>query len=224
MVCLRRILWLGGFRPWLPIFIAFLFPATVAFGQGGDYVLSKGDQLLINVQGYSEFTSTTTVKANGTVTLNLIGDVQAAGLTKDEFIGSLQKRLSEYIQGEIKVTVSILSSVGQGILILGGVNRPGNFPIATEVVLLEALSVAGGYVTDANLKKIKVFHKDKRLAPTEIDLEYYIDHSDIENMPKVQPGDMVFVPVRQNFIREFGEFFRDVAFFFALFRIGETRY
>jgi protein involved in polysaccharide export with SLBB domain len=154
--------------------------------------------------------------------MNLIGDVEAAGLTKDEFIGSLKKRLAEYIKGDIRITVAVLTSVGQRVTVLGAVGRPDNYPIASEMNLLELMSLAGGYQQDARLNRIKIFHKDKLQPPSEVDLESYIDRSDIENMPKVRAGDIVFVPKQQNFIKEFGEFFRDIAFLFTLFRLTDS--
>ncbi len=203
-------------------FCTFAGQSVLAQNQSGTYVIGRGDQLLITVLGYNEFTSTQTVKDNGAVSMPTIGDVEAAGLTKDEFIGSLQKRLAELVQGEIRITVAILSSVNQRVTILGAVTRPDNYPIANEISLLELVSMAGGTLSDARLNRIKIIHRDKLIPPSEVDLEYYIERSDIEGMPKVRPGDIVFVPRQQNFIREFGEFFRDVAFLFTLFRLTDS--
>ena len=193
-----------------------------AQNQGGDYVIGKGDQLLVTVFGYNEFTTTQTVKDNGAITMPLIGDVEASGLTKDEFIGNLRKRLAEYVQGEVKITVAILASVGQRVTVLGAVTRPDNYPIANEMNLLELVSMAGGYLPDARMHRVKIFHKDKLIPPTAVALESYIERSDIEGMPKVRAGDIVFVPRQQNFVKEFGEFFRDVAFLFTLFRLTDA--
>ena len=189
--------------------------------QTADYVYGKGDQLQVTVLGYNEFTTVASVKENGMLAMPMIGDIQAAGMTKEEFIASLQKRLAEFIQGDIKITVAVLSSVGQRVTVLGAVVRPDNYVISSEVSLLEIITMAGGYSADARLTRIKIIHKDKLNPPSEVDLEYYIERSDIENMPKVRPGDIVYVPRQQNFIREFGEFFRDVAFLFTLFRLTE---
>jgi polysaccharide export outer membrane protein len=193
-----------------------------ARSQGPDYIINKGDQLLVTVWGYNEFTTTQTVKDNGMFTMPLIGDVKAAGLTKEEFISSLQKRLAEYIQGEIKITVSAISSVGQRVTILGAVVRPENYPISIETNLLELISMAGGYTPEARLNRIKIFHKDKTLPATEVNLEDYLDRSDIDNIPKVKPGEIVFVPRQQNVIKDFGEFFRDVAFLFTLIQLTDV--
>ena len=204
------------------VILLFVANSATSQNQGGDYIIGKGDQLLITVWGYNEFNTTQTVKDNGAVSMPLIGDVEAAGLTKDEFIASLQKRLAEYVPGEIKITVAILSSVGQRVTVLGAVTRPDNYPIASEINLLELISMAGGSLPDARLNRVKIFHKDKLQPPTEVDLESFIERSDIEGMPKVRAGDIVFVPRQQNFIEEFGKFFRDVAFLFTLFRLTDS--
>jgi polysaccharide biosynthesis/export protein len=205
------------------VILSFLYVGILfSQNQGGDYVIGKGDQLLITVFGYNEFTTTQTVKDNGAITMPLIGDVEAAGQTKDEFIGTLRKRLAEYVQGEVRITVAVLSSVGQRVTVLGAVTRPDNYPIANELNLLELVSMAGGHLPDARLNRIKIFHKDKQIPPTDVDLESFIERSDIEGMPKVRAGDIVFVPRQQNFVKEFGEFFRDVAFLFTLFRLTDA--
>jgi polysaccharide export outer membrane protein len=189
--------------------------------QVGDYIISKGDQLLITVWGYPEFSGTQTVRDNGYVLIPLAGEVPAAGLRRDEFVSRLQQKLVEYIQGEVKVTVSVSSSIGQRVTVLGSVSRPDNYPVASEVNLLEIITMAGGYLPDANLARVKIFRKDPRFLNADVDLQDYIERADIENLPRVHPGDIVFVPRQQNFVREFGEFFRDVVFFFALFRLTE---
>jgi polysaccharide biosynthesis/export protein len=197
------------------------FVERSAFAQGGDYEIGKGDELLITVWGYTEFTGPTTVKDDGTVSLALLGDVPAAGLTKDAFVASLRSRLREYVQGDARVTVSVVSSAGQRVTILGAVTRPDNYAVSDNLSLLEIISKAGGYLPDASLDRIRIFRKNERLRSTEVDLEYYMKRADIENMPTVHPGDVVFVPRQENFIKEVGGFFRDLAFIFALFRLSE---
>lgn len=189
--------------------------------QAPEYTISKGDQLLITVWGYNEFTTTQTVRDNGTITMPLLGDIIAGGLTKDELVASLKDRLAVYIQGEINITVSVLSSIGQRVTILGSVGAPGNYPVSSEINLLELLSMAGGYSSDARLTGIRIFHKDRLQPATEVDLESYLETSNIDNIPKIRPGDMVFVPRQENVVKEFGEFLRDVAFLLTLFRLTD---
>jgi polysaccharide export outer membrane protein len=192
------------------------------YAQGNEYIIGKGDELLVTVFGYNEFTTTATVKDNSMITIPLIGDMPAAGKTKQEFIADLKKKLAEYIQGDINVTVTVLSSIGQRATILGAVTRPDNYPISSEVTLLELVSMAGGYTADARLSKIKIFHKEKLQPPTDVDLDDYLERADIESMPRIKAGDIVFVPRQENVVKEFGEFFRDVAFLFTLFRLTDA--
>lgn len=196
--------------------------ASPVYAQGNEYIIGKGDELLVTVFGYNEFTTTATVKDNSMITIPLIGDMPAAGKTKQEFIADLKKKLAEYIQGDINVTVTVLSSIGQRATILGAVTRPDNYPISSEVTLLELVSMAGGYTADARLSKIKIFHKEKLQPPTDVDLDDYLERADIESMPRIKAGDIVFVPRQENVVKEFGEFFRDVAFLFTLFRLTDA--
>ena len=199
--------------------ILMVFPIGILCAQGSEHIIiSKGDQLLVTVWGYGEFTTTQTVKDNGMFTMPLIGEMKAAGLTKEEFIISLQKKLAEYIPGEIKITLSVLSSVGQRVTVLGAVTRPDNYAVSSEMNLLEAMRLGLGGETSAGGLPIDSVDSEGWLK---VDLEDYIDRSDIENLPKVRAGDIVFVPRQQNVVREFGEFFRDVALLLTLFRITE---
>ncbi|MFN0158659.1 MAG: polysaccharide biosynthesis/export family protein, partial [Bacteroidota bacterium] len=194
-------------------------PVDRLAAQSPDYIIGKGDQLLVTVWGFPEFTTSTTVRDDGALSIPLVGDLQAAGLRREEFISNLRKKLADYVQGEIRVTVSVVASTTQRVTVLGAVARPDNYPLLNETGLLEVISTAGGYQSDANINRIKIFHKDKLQPATEIDLEYYMESAEIERMPKVKPGDVVFVPRQQNFMKDFGEYFGYVALFFALVRL-----
>jgi len=202
------------------VFLALVSPFE-AYSQGMEDAISKGDQLLITVWGYPEFTTSATVRDDGTLSIPLVGDLQAAGVRREEFIGSLRKKLADYIQGEIKVTVSVLSSTTQRVAVLGSVVRPDNYPVANEVNLLELITTAGGFTSDANLSRIKVFRKDKLQPAAEVDLEYFMERAEIDQMPTVKPGDVVFVPRQRNFVKDAGEYLGYVVLFFALFRLTE---
>lgn len=201
----------------LGLLVAGLAPATA---QAPTYIIGKGDQLLVTVWGYNEFTTQATVRDDGNITIPLLGDIKAAGLTKEEFIENLKKKLADYVQGDINITVSVISSVGQRVTVLGAVRRPANYPVSGDINLLELISMAEGYDPDARLSAIKIFHKDNP-KPTEVDLETHLEMATIDKIPRVNPGDLVFVPRRENVVREFGEFFRDVAFLFTLFRLTD---
>jgi polysaccharide biosynthesis/export protein len=195
--------------------LMFLAWAAVS-AQPGDYLIGKGDQLLITVWGFPEFTTSATVREDGALTLPLAGDVQAAGLSRDALITALRKRLADFIQGDIRVTVSVLSSSLQRVSVLGAVNRPDTYPLSGETGLLDVIGSAGGATTDANLRRVQIFRKDKTQGNAVVDLEQYIERADIDHLPLVKPGDVVFVPREKNFLKDFGEYLGYVVVFSAL--------
>lgn len=205
----------------LTLLLLFLCIAPGVLAQSQDHVIVEGDQLQITVWGYPEFTTSATVRDDGTLSIPLVGDVSAAGLRREEFAGALRQVLSDYIQGEVRVTVSVSSSTGNRVAVLGYVVRPDNYPVSNEIGLLELITAAGGFAENANMNRIKLFRKDRLQPATEIDLEYFMEHAGLNQLPTVKAGDVVFVPRQRNFVKDVGEYLGYVALFFALFRLTE---
>jgi len=187
--------------------------------QSDNYVLRQGDRVELMVWGYQEFNATTQVKELGTVSIPLIGEVTAVGFTKEQFIQQLKQKLAEYIQGEIKLTLSIISSVTQRVTVLGAVSRQENYPLTSDATLLEVLSTAGGTTLESDLRNIKILRNGQNGQPIHVDLTWYMENGEIESIPTVRPGDTIFVPAKDNAIREVSVFMRDVIFIFGFFRI-----
>jgi polysaccharide export outer membrane protein len=191
-----------------------------AEAQSDNYVIRQGDQIQLSVWGYPEFDSRTTVKELGQITLPLLGEVTAAGLTKEQFTQQMIKKLSEYIQGEIKLTITVVSSAPQKVTVLGEVTRQENYTLTTDATLIEVLSTAGGTTPDSDLRNIKILRGGgQNRQPIEVDLTWYMEHGNIESIPVIRPGDTVFVPKRANIIRELSDFMRDAIFIFGFFQV-----
>lgn len=183
------------------------------------YVIIKGDEVSIAVWGYSEFNTTTTVKEAGTIAVPLIGELRVEGLTIEQLKSLLNQRLAEYIQGEIKLTITVGSSVGQKINVLGSVSRQENYSVKTEMSLLEVLSLAGGTTPDSDLRHVKIYPNSNTEHPIEVDLTWYMENGNIRRIPKVRPGDTVFVPKKENFLRDVSDFSRDLIYLLGFFRL-----
>lgn len=179
-----------------------------------------GDQIQISVWGYPEFTTNTNVKEAGTIVIPLIGEVLAAGLTRDQFSDLLRQRLAEYVKGEVRLTINIVSAGAQKISVFGAVNRPGSSPVTGEISLLDLLISAGGLTDISDLENIKIWRAGD-IEAVEVNLTSYLDSGNIKGIPLVYPGDTVFVPKKENIIREATDFLRDLIYlfgFFSLFR------
>lgn len=190
-----------------------------AEAKSDDYVIRQGDQIKLEVWGYPEFNAETIVKELGTVTVPNVGEITAAGLTKDQFRQQVVARLSEYIQGDVKLSLAVISAVPQRITVLGAVTRQENFPLSNEVTLVEALSMAGGVTVESDLRAVKILRGGLNGQPIEVDLTYHVEHGNVEAIPIVRPGDTIYVPRADNVIRELSVFMRDVIFIFGFFQL-----
>ena len=181
-------------------------------------VIKPGDQIQITVWGYPEFNTTTLVKDYGSVTIPLVGDVMAAGLTENEFTNSVKERLSQYVKGEPKVTISHVE-LNKRVSVMGAVNKQDNYPAISEVSLVEIIAAAGGPAPNADLRNVKIFRKGRRNDVIDVDLTRQLQSGDLADIPKVNPGDVVFVPVEDNVMRDLSDYARDVFLLFGFFRI-----
>ncbi len=126
-------------------------PVGIPGIDGRTYVIGAGDIIYVKVWRENDFTGPEAVRPDGKITLPLIGDVQAAGLTPENLAGQLTEKLSQYInKPEITVTLSQVNS--KKFSITGGVNRPGTYPLVTPIKVSQALNVGGGFRDFANKK------------------------------------------------------------------------
>ena len=187
--------------------------------QSGVYVIKEGDKLEISVWDYPEFTTATTVSMGGTISIPLVGDIKAAGMTKEDFTAAAKKRLVEYVKGEPKLTVNISSPMALKVSVIGAVTRQDNFPVTSEVSLLEIVSTAGGGTAESDLSHVRIIRAGANRDPIDIDLARAIETGEVESIPKIRPGDTVYIPKKENFVRSFSDFMRDAVLLLGFFRV-----
>lgn len=183
------------------------------------YTIQVGDEIEIAVWGYEDFNVTKTVTTYGVVVVPHIGEVKAEGLSKEELEANLRKQLSEYIKGEINLSLTIASAQNNIVSVLGSVGRPDNYQLLSGVSLFEILSRAGGTTDQADISNIKIFQEGNVTDAIEVDLTTYLKKGNEKNVAMVQPGDIVYVPLEKNMVRELSSFARDVVLLFGLFRV-----
>ncbi len=193
-----------------------LDPDTVSTKIGD--IIHPGDQIQITVWGYPEFNTTTTVKEFGTVTIPLVGEVMAAGLNKDEFARSVKERLSEYVKGNPQVTISHIS-MNERVSVMGAVNKQDNYPVLSAEPLVEIIAAAGGPSKGADIQHVKIFRHGRYNDVVDVDLTRYLQNGDMQSIPEVKPGDVVFVPKQENVMRDVSHYAEDVLLLFGFFRV-----
>jgi len=184
----------------------------------GNEVIRQGDQVKISVAGYPEFDTTSVVGETGTIAVRLVGELPVVGLTKAQLTELLTARLGVYIRSKVTLTVSVIDKAAQNVTVLGAVERQGNYPATTEVPLLQIIAAAGGSTPESDLRHIRVFRKGDFSRHIEVDLSQNMDRNP-GDLPKVGPGDTVYVPKEENIVRELSGFFRDVIFLFSFFTL-----
>jgi len=118
-----------------------------------NYVIGPQDVVDINVWKEPELTRSVPVRPDGKISMPLLNDVQAAGLTPMQLTAQISTALKKFIS-DPQVTVVVTQINSQRIYILGEVTRPGAFPLVPGMTVLQALSSGGGFTMFANVKKI----------------------------------------------------------------------
>jgi len=154
------------------------------------YVIGAQDVLSIKVWREQDFTGLYTVRPDGKITLPLIGDVQASGLTPERLGDQLKQGLSNFINSP-DVSVSLQTVGSKKFYITGEVNRPGEFVLAVPTKVFDALSNSGGFRDFANKKKIIIIRGADRLKFNYQDI---LKGKNLEQNIFLENGDTVVVP------------------------------
>jgi len=158
------------------------------------YVIGPEDKLRIYVWKQPDLSLSIQVRIDGKISLPLINDVQAAGLTPEQLKDEISKKLSRFIEAPtVSVIVDQINSLK--IVVQGNVLEPGVKTIQSPITLLEAISLAGGLGEWANPKRVKIIRKEGNQEKTFIiNYRNIMDGKDSrENIP-IYPGDTIIVP------------------------------
>ncbi|MBC7925358.1 MAG: polysaccharide biosynthesis/export family protein [Bryobacteraceae bacterium] len=154
------------------------------------YVLGMEDIILVRVFREPDLSFAAQIRPDGKVTMQLVGDIQAAGLTPDKLKASIVEKLAELIN-KPEVTVSVQSVLSRRYYITGEVNRPGAYPLVIPITLMEALSKVGGLKEFANAKKITILRNGKLLK---FNYKDSLKGKNLDQNILVENGDFINVP------------------------------
>ena len=174
------------------------FPHWPAFAQApvqdSSYKIGPNDILNIFVWKEAELTRDVTVMPDGKITYPLIGEIIAQGQTASELKKIITERLQNFVTAP-EVTVIVKESRSQVIYSIGKVTKPGPYPLAPGMTVMQALSAAGGFAEWADPKNILIVRKE---GGKEIQLRFnYREFTSGENLQQnilLAPGDTIVVP------------------------------
>ncbi len=167
------------------------FPVSVS----EDFIIGLEDILSVNVWREPDLSvKEVMVRPDGKISLPLIGDVQASGLTVKQLQEKITERLKEYVAAPT-VAVAVLKIASQSVSIVGQVAKPGVYYLGSPMTVLELLAKAGGLTEYANKKKIAIVRKEGN--QTRYFRFNYKEVAKGENLQQnitLKNGDVVIVP------------------------------
>lgn len=168
--------------------------AAEAAAEDPSYKIGAQDVLRIDVWREDQLTRTVPVRPDGKITLPLLNDVQAVGLTPMELAGVIRDELKKYVTNP-QVTVSVSEINSRRIYVNGEVNKSGAYQLLPHMTVLQALSGSGGFTAFARVKSIYVLRNENGKA-IRIPFNYKeaITGKNLAQNIELQPGDVVVVP------------------------------
>ena len=158
-----------------------------------DYVIVSDDTLHISVWKEPDLTATLPVRPDGKISLPLLNDIPAAGLTPMQLAASITEKLKKYI-ADPRVTVVVAAMNSRRIFVSGEVTHSGAMPLLPHMTMLQALSAAG-FTQFANLKKIYLLRTENgQQVKLPFNYKEVVKGKNPQQNIMLQPGDTIVVP------------------------------
>ena len=170
-------------------------PEVRASNPGGrpDYVIGPDDTLRISVWKEPDMSVNLPVRPDGKISMPLLDDVQAAGMTPMQLGASIREKLKKYIE-DPRITVVVTAMNSQRIYVLGEVIHTGAMPLLPGMTVLQALSSAG-FTQFANLKAIYLLRViDGKQTKLPFNYKDAIKGRSMQQNIALKPGDTIVVP------------------------------
>ena len=167
-----------------------------------EYTLGFGDVIDIKFFRNSEFNETVTIRPDGRISLQKVGELLVSGMTPSQVDSVVTETYGEFVL-EPDVTVIVREFGGYQVYVLGEVESPGGYPIQRDMTVLQALAAAGGSKITAKLGSVIILRRGdgedgEDIKIGKVDLLKSVkakDRSDVtQNDIFVQPQDIVYVP------------------------------
>jgi polysaccharide biosynthesis/export protein len=172
-------------------------PQTVATAKVADseYVIGAEDVLAVNVWKEPDMSRVVPVRPDGKITLPLVGDIQASGITPKVLQANIETGLKAFVAApEVTVIVQEVKSVKFNIV--GEIARPGSYPLTSSMTVLDAIAVGGGLRDFAKASHIYVLRSanDGSHAKLPFNYKQVIGGKNLGQNVELRSGDTIVVP------------------------------
>ncbi|MCH8506987.1 MAG: polysaccharide export protein [Ectothiorhodospiraceae bacterium] len=162
-----------------------------------DYVIGAGDQLQIYVRDNPDLSVTLPVRPDGKISVPMVQDVRAAGLTPSALARELESELSEFIRTP-NVTVMVMSFVGaydDQVRIIGQALQPQAIPYRDGMTVLDAIIQVGGLTQFAAGNRARLVRGGREDSESyRLRLNDLLNEGDMRHNYALRPGDVIVIP------------------------------
>jgi polysaccharide export outer membrane protein len=169
-------------------------PAGVTPPSG--YIIGPDDVLSIVYFRDKDMTADVVVRPDGMISLSLLNDIVAAGLTPDQLRQRLVEASKKYIE-DPNITVVVKTINSRKVFIMGQVAKPGSYPLTAPATAtaMHLIALAGGLGEEANSKNIKILRTENgRQVAYKLNYQEVISGKNLAQNIELKPGDIVVVP------------------------------
>jgi polysaccharide export outer membrane protein len=171
-------------------------PASVpaAVPTPADYLIGPEDQLTVVFWRDKDLTSDVAVRPDGRISLPLLNDIQAAGLTPEQLRVAITAAADKFME-DPTVTVVVRQINSRKVFITGQVTKPGTYGLAGPMTVLQLIASAGGVLEYADSKHILVMRtEDGRPMSFPFNYKDVLKRKNLKQNILLKPGDTVIVP------------------------------
>lgn len=164
-----------------------------------EFLLGAEDVLIVTIWKNQDLSREVVIRPDGMISMPLVGDIPAAGLTANLLAKRIAERLTEYMASPI-VSVQMKEVNSYFIYVLGEVAKPGKYPLKSYANVMQGISLAGGFTPFAKKNKIKVLRVTTSGPSDKHQVEIPVQYDDILKGNAVlgnfflRTGDVIVVP------------------------------
>lgn len=157
------------------------------------YRIGAPDRLLVSVLPEPVIEREATVRPDGRISIDLIGDVEVSGRTAEEIAEAIRSEISRFKRDAV-VTVSVVAANSSTVTLFGMISRPGTMILQRNTRVAEAVGSAGGATIYASKGRVRVIRSDSQATQVLAVNLRHIQHGDQSTNVMLQDGDIIVVP------------------------------
>jgi polysaccharide export outer membrane protein len=158
------------------------------------YVIGPEDVLSILFWREKDLSSDVMVRPDGMISLPLLNDIQAAGLTTDELREKVMTEANKFVE-DPNATVVVKQINSRKVYITGQVSKPGAYPLVGPMSVLQLIAMAGGLLEYADREKISIMRTEKgNPVAYSFNYNWVIARKNLRQNIELKPGDTILVP------------------------------